>query len=271
MSFVNIELKRISGVLRRRRPMLFTHAKKQAEEDAPVDGVEIVSWMQKCGAINRIMSPWMNDYTDAGGYLVGMSNDAWYPGVFTRSYQIFARQTGAAVAKLGYVRVDNRYGDEVARVPPYTRAFFDNLRGLVMVSDLYSVQFNALLAEFLRHARLPFSGEMRLPAIDVAKVGYMSLPAVFRVNFIRPFARMVMRVGYEAHQPGVLKVQVWDGGNLVAEGSVKSDSGDMNAMVTVTSDRLISRSPHVVIAYDGAESGMTLYEARPIMPLAIPL
>jgi len=271
MSVISIKAEKVSDVLRRRLTPQFSKLMSRATSEAPVDGVEVVGWMQKCGAINWIMSPWMNDYTDAGGYVIGMSNDAWYPGVFTRSYQIFARQTGAAVAKVGYVRVDDRYGREVARVPPYSRAFFDNLRGLVMVSDLYRVQFNALLCEFERHVKLPFSGEIRLPAIDVAKVGYMSLPAVFRANFLRPTTRITMKVGYEAQQPGVLKVQVWDNGVLVGEESMKSDKGDIATTITVLSPTLISRTPRIVVAYDGAETGMTLYEARSIYPMSIPI
>jgi len=261
----------VSRELRRRRVLPFRQAHEEVRRDAPIDGVEVVEWMQKCGAINRIMSPWFNDYTDAGGAIEGMSNDGWYPGVFTSTYQVYARQTGDAISKDGFVRVDNRYGVEVARVPPFQRAFFDRLRGLVIETDLYSVQHNTLLAEIRRKLSLPFRGEMRLGAIDVAKVGYLSLPGVFRAKFLRPTRRVILRVGYEAAQPGVLKVGVYSNGNLVESGEVASDAGNITATVTVKADRLIPRTPDIVIAYDGAETGINLYEVRTIFPVSIPL
>jgi len=268
---LSISVETVRPHLRLRRPRLFSHVRREVNEVLPVDGREVVEWMQKCAAMNHIMSPWFNDYSNAGGFIEGMSNDGWYPGVFTTSYQVFARQTGDAVARDGYVRVDNRYGEEVARVPPFQRAFFDRLRGLVIETDLYSVQHNTLLAEIRKKAPLPFRGELRLGAIEVAKVGWLSLPGVFRANFLRPTRRIRMRVSYEAAMPGVLRVEVYDNGELVESGSIESDAGRVSTIVTVESDRLISRKPDIVVSYDGAEAGATLYEVRPLVPVSLPL
>ena len=118
---------------------------------------------------------------------------------------------------------------------------------------------------------LPFSGELRLGAIDVARVGYLSLPAVFRAKFIRPTRRILLRVGYEAALPGTLKVEVYSNGNLIESGEVASDAGNITATVRVESTTLIPRTPDIVIAYDGSETGINLYEVRSIMPISIPL
>jgi len=261
----------VSRELRRRRVRPFREVHEEARREAPIDGVEVVEWMQKCGAINRICSPWFNDYTDAGGAIEGMANDGWYPGCFTTTYQVFARQTGDAVREDGYVRVDNRYGEEVARVPPFQRAFFDRLRGLVIETDLYSVQHNTLLAEIRRKISLPFRGEMRLGAINVAEVGYLSVPGVFRAKFLRPTKRMILRVGYEAATPGTLKVQVYSEGVLIDTGEIPSDAGNYTALVRVRSDRLIPRTPDIVVAYDGSETGINLYEVSTVFPVSIPI
>lgn len=237
--------------------------------EAPVDGVEIVGWMQKVGAINWIMSPWFNDYSKAGGILEAQSNDGWYPGVFTSTYQVFARQTGDAIRTDGYLRVDNRYGEEVARVPAFQRSFFDGTRGLIIETDLYSAQHNTLLAEIRNKTSLPFSGDLRLGAIDVAKVGYLSLPGIFRAGFLRPTRRMTLRLSYEATLPGTLEVAIYDRGVLIETGRTPSDAGDITTNVTVKSNTLISRSPEIVVAFDGAETGMNLYEVRSLIPISV--
>lgn len=268
---VNVGLELISRGIMRVRPPLFPTVMSAVEERAPVDRVEVVEWMQKCGTINHIMSPWFVDYSNAGGDVVAQANDGWYPGVFTSSYQVFARQTGDALARDGYVRVDNRYGQEVARVPPFRRAFFDRMRGMVLVTDLYSVQFNIVLAEFRRFAKLPFRGDMRLGAVDVARVGYMSLPAVFRASFPPiPSPRAVLYASYEAPLPGRLVVEVYDGaGELIGRAEVPSDAGNIRSVVTV--EGWISGDVKVLFAFDGSEAGMNLYEVTAVFPPSMPL
>ena len=195
-----------------------------------------------------------------------MSNDSWYLGVFTTSYQIFARQTGDAVAKDGYVRIDNRYGQEVARARPFERSFFDGLRGLVIETDLYRWQHNTLLAEIKRFIKLPFSGDLRLPTINVAKVGYLSLPAIFRTAYPPlPAPRAVLYASYEAPLPGKLVVQIYSPeGKLLGESSKDSDSGRIDTVITV--EGLIGGDVRILSAFDGSETGANLYEIRSIFP-----
>ena len=251
-------------------PMRFTEAIKKVESELPVDGVETVEWMRKCGAINYIMSPWYNDYSNAGGLIQAQSNDGWYPGVFTQSYQVFKRQTGDAIAKQGYVRVDNRYGEEVARCPPFQRAFFDRLKGMVIVTDCYRVQHNTLLAEFIKYVKLPFKGTLRLPSIDVARVGYLSLPAIFLARYLPvPFPKCIFYIEYEASHPGELVVEVYKAdGTLIGKGSAESDAGSNKAIVTV--DAQVQGDTKIVVAYDGAEGGATLYRVYSAVPPTLP-
>jgi len=268
---VTVKVEKISSELTRLQPTRFIAAFEMTRVDAPVDRVEVVEWMQKCGTINRILSPWYNDYSRAGGDLEAQSNDSWYPGVFTSSYQVFLRQTGNAVAVDGYVRVDNRYGALIARARPFERYFFDGLRGLVVETDLYRVQHNTLLAEIKSFAKLPFSGDMRLGAIDVARVGYLSLPAIFRTAYPPiPTPRAVFYASYEAVLPGRLIVQVYSAtGEFLSESITDSDAGRMRAVITV--DGWITGDVKIVFAFDGSEAGMNLYEVYSIFPPSIPL
>jgi len=268
---LRIEIRRISSVISLPQPPIFRQARVELESVSPPDGVEVVDWMIKCAAMNRIMSPWFNDYSDAGGSVLAQSNDGWYPGVFTASYQIFARQTGDAIARMGYVIVDNRYGEEVARVPPFARAFFDRLKGMAIITDLYSVQHNDLLAEFLKYVKLPWSGTLRLPAIDVARVGFLSLPAVFIARYPPlPSPRAVFYVYYEASEPGKLVVEVYKAdGTLIGRGEEYGDTGNNHAIVTV--DAMVSGDVKIVVAYDGAEGGATLYRVVPVFPPTLPV
>jgi len=248
----------------------FTEVYSTTTEELPVDGTEVVAWMQKAGAINHICSDWYNDYSMAGGSVEGSCNDGWYPGVFTTNYQVFARQTGDAVKKDGYVRVDNRYGQEVARCPPFRRAFFDAMKGLVIVTDTFGVQHLTLLAEFRRYVRLPFRGTMRVPSILVARRGYISLPAVFLADYPPiPSPMATFLVDFEASEPGELVCEIYTAsGTLAGRGVQKCDEGRHRAFVTVRGNILGSNK--VVLAYDKAERGFVIYEVRSIFPPTLP-
>jgi len=183
----------------------------------------------------------------------------------------FRRQTGDAIARTGYVRVDNRYGEEVARCPPFTRAFFDRIRGMLICTDIYRVQHNTLLAEFLKYVKLPFSGSLRLPAIDVARVGFLSLPAVFLARYPPiPSPKAVLYVYYEASEPGKLVVELYKAdGTLVGRTEEASDAGNNQAIVVV--DAMVSGDMKLVVAYDGAEGGANIYRVVSVVPPTIPI
>jgi len=54
---ISIEMKRVSPEVIRIQPPRFSQIMETVRKEIPIDGVEITGWMQKCGSINRALSP----------------------------------------------------------------------------------------------------------------------------------------------------------------------------------------------------------------------
>ena len=72
-----------------------------AKEIAPVDGVEIVEWMQGSFADNAIISSRIDEYNRLGSQVVGFSGDPFYPGVIVEDCG-FSSELGRDISARGY-------------------------------------------------------------------------------------------------------------------------------------------------------------------------
>jgi len=79
-------------------------------EYAPIDGVEVVEWMQECAADNAILDSIMADYERAGSRVYSRSGDPAAPGVRVHD-TYFPSVPGRTVASRGYAVLATPYGN----------------------------------------------------------------------------------------------------------------------------------------------------------------
>jgi hypothetical protein len=77
---------------------------------APVDGTEIVGWMQISAVDHIVMQARVAEYNMAGSEILGQSGDPYIPGVAVEDV-VFARKTGAAVESDGFAVVTTPRGN----------------------------------------------------------------------------------------------------------------------------------------------------------------
>ena len=74
---------------------------KIIKSEVPVDGTEIVGWMQMCAADNAMLDARCEEYNRLGSQLVGTSNDPYIPGTVIEDIN-YRSETGRAVSNRGY-------------------------------------------------------------------------------------------------------------------------------------------------------------------------
>jgi hypothetical protein len=80
------------------------------QTEAPVDGTEIVGWMQISAVDNIVMQARILEYNRAGSQIVGNSGDPWIPGVAVEDVR-FVRKTGGDVESDGFAVVTTPRGN----------------------------------------------------------------------------------------------------------------------------------------------------------------
>lgn len=75
---------------------------EEVQTAAPVDGTEVVDWMQVSAVENAVLSARMAEYNRLGSQMVARSGDGYVPGVYADDCFIYRIQTGADVASAGY-------------------------------------------------------------------------------------------------------------------------------------------------------------------------
>ena len=72
--------------------------------EAPIDGVEVVGWMQAAAAENAVLQARVNEYNRAGSEILAGSSDPYIPGVRVQDMYYFS-EYGRTVSNRGYGRV----------------------------------------------------------------------------------------------------------------------------------------------------------------------
>lgn len=229
-------------------------------EEAPrVDG-EVVEWMQEAGSHNRILSPWANDWDSAGGAVEAMSNDGWYPGTITESYQIFRRQQGKNIQSAGFVRIDDREGEKVGETPAFDRGWFADKSGFAINITNFNVQHNTLLAEIKEYPKIPYEGSIRTGTVPVQNRGRLSFPVVFEFGFLRPALQATFDFKVRSPQAGTMAVEFWNSQRQVTDKQeVTLQEGGQSVSVSTRGSPVV-RGGYINLLFDGFEQAPTVSE-----------
>ena len=84
--------------------------KRQIEAEYPIDGREIVSWMQLSAADNAVLDARCEEYNRLGSQLVSVSDDPYIPGTVIEDIN-FLGEKGSAVSTKGYGTARTPRGD----------------------------------------------------------------------------------------------------------------------------------------------------------------
>jgi hypothetical protein len=124
------------------------------KSEAPVDGVEVVEWMQFSFADYCALSARILEYNRAGSQLVGSSGDGYIPGVVVEDIR-YVSQTGAAVRNQGYAIAETPAGR--FNVPTVRKGYgiFRDLLSAGTMSWCGEIQFVGNLLKWKELARTP--------------------------------------------------------------------------------------------------------------------
>jgi hypothetical protein len=121
---------------------------------APVDGSEVVEWMQISAAENIVMQARIAEYNALGSQLVGGSDDPFIPGLVVEDIKM-ENVTGATVASRGYASVSTPRGSfNVPRLGKSTGVFRD-LLAWGSISWVGSIQYTGNLLKWKSLAETP--------------------------------------------------------------------------------------------------------------------
>lgn len=121
---------------------------------APLDGSEVVEWMQISAAENIVMQARIAEYNALGSQLVGSSNDPFVPGLVVEDIKMES-VTGATVASRGYASVSTPRGSfNVPRLGKSTGVFRD-LLAWGSISWVGTIQYTGNLLKWKSLAETP--------------------------------------------------------------------------------------------------------------------
>jgi len=154
----------------------------RVQAEFPLDGVEIVAWMQQCEAANLVMEYVRRSYEAAGGRISSRTGDGAIPGVFLREYG-FHRQRGDGVRRRGFA-VESRTG---RRVSVGSWGWIDLLKVFGVVHpEIGAYQWSGLLGCFEKYASIPNANRMSFP-----KIWGITVPLVLSNRFVVPLGSPV--------------------------------------------------------------------------------
>jgi len=174
-----------------RKPLVkFSEALGVAKEAAPVDGVDIVSWMQESFATNAIIFATMEDYNRLGSELVGSSGDPYIPGVSLSNNYYWRSERNSEVKSRGTAYVVTPVGTYSVRAnTPTTIAKRDFLGWAAWRPGRYALQWVGTLLWWKSLASRPIDQRVRF-----VEFHNMTAPQFFRCPPNLPLVNIV-RVG----------------------------------------------------------------------------
>lgn len=161
-----------------------------AKETAPIDGVEIVEWMQGSYADNAILSSRLDEYNRLGSQLVGRSSDPWYPGVVVEDCS-FRSERGRDISARGYAIGQTPRGN--FRVDVGSKAV-GAARDLLTWGAVPWSGYTQWIGTFLKWkslANTPITGAIGFPTtINPVTRGFLSAPQFVVLSPSRPALRV---------------------------------------------------------------------------------
>lgn len=158
------------------------------EENIPVDGEEIVKWMQECTADIALLNAYAGEY-NIYSRVVRDSGDGFIPGVSTSGVNIQGER-GSYVNERGYAVCNTPRGS--FRVPAGWKAryAFNDVLAWAAVPSVFYTQIRAIVMRWLDLAKTPINSRIRF----VSTRGRVA-PNFFKVSSKVPTPLLTMRIG----------------------------------------------------------------------------
>jgi len=187
-------------------------AYEQIASEVPVDGTEIVPWMQYASADNAVFEAMAEEYNRAGSQLLSGSGDAFVPGVRVGSL-VGKSEPAIVVAQRGHGIVSTPYGEfKVPYKGKTTIATKDLLGWAAFPFSSDFRQWVLTLLQWTDLAKAPISERIRFGSSH----GLVA-PNFFKVGPRAPLPFNIMKIGVTTNKPQKMQIK---GRGLPGQGSV---------------------------------------------------
>jgi hypothetical protein len=202
------------------------------KSEAPIDGREIVEWMQISAAENIVMQARIAEYNRLGSELIGRSGDAYIPGVVVEDLY-YISQTGSDVGMQGYATVRTPRGSFNVPAPGKIPGIFRDILSWGSIPWLGIEQFIGNLLKWKSLAETPITQTVGF---------YMDSEGQVAPNFFaqippRPSLTVAVRMKFSTNTKQTIKINFRDPSDytrVVGSKSVEIPSGESEVTYTVT-------------------------------------
>ncbi len=206
-------------------------AKQQVAEEVPSDGREVVNWMHDATGANSVLYGIASDYSNAGGELLSVSNDAYIPGVSLRRIS-FVSHTGTTVRNRGYAEL--RTPEGTYRVPYRGRTIIakNKLLAMGIVPAAWYIQYIGIILQWTKLAKSPITDRIRF-----STVGGNSVPIFVNIASRIPAPVITVRLGFTSIKSQNVKIIARETDkyhNIYFEDTIEVPEGESEALVHIT-------------------------------------
>lgn len=232
----------------------------KVKEAAPVNGIDIVEWMQLAASEGAILDGACEEYNRAGSQLLSSSGDPYIPGVKVGNLK-GESITGSRVKSQGYGTVITPRGN--FNVPDEGKAtgIFSDLLAWATCKGRWSIQWLLSLLQWKDLARTPIDDRIRF-----ANLGGLVAPNFVTVSPRIPAPLVMMRIGMTSDKPQTVAIKgrgLTDYTGVLFEDSFPVDSGESETTYNIlgfpfTADFLLELQPR-----DGTQTILDYIETIP--------
>lgn len=199
---------------------------------APVDGTEVVEWMQLAAAEYTVMQARIAEYNALGSQLVGGSNDAYIPGLVVEDVMMES-VSGAVVSSRGYVTVYTPAGNYTCPNLGKSTGIFSNHLSWASIVWTRVVQFLANLLKWKSLASTPIKQTV---GFFMDGAGHVA-PNFFVMQTSRPMVRARTKLVFESNNEQTVTLNFRDPTNyknVLLTKSFKIPAGTSTVLFTIT-------------------------------------
>lgn len=200
------------------------------KEAAPVDGTDIVPWMQEAAAEGAILDGACEEYNRLGSQLLSRSGDPYIPGV--RVGDIRGESTpGYSVRRQGYGTVITPRGNFNVLDGGKATGIFSDILAWARCRAGWGVQWLLSLLQWRELAKTPITDRIRF-----ANLGGFVAPNFLTVSPKLPTPLVVMRMGITSDKPQTIGIKgrsLTDYTGVLFEDSFPIDSGESETIYNI--------------------------------------
>jgi hypothetical protein len=227
---------------------------------APVDGVEIVEWMQIAAADNAVFDAMAEEYNKLGSQLLSGSGDAYIPGVRVgdlRGVSVY----GSTVTAQGYGEVDTPQGRFTVPVGGKTTFAKADILAWAALPWASTVQWNLTLLQWKELATAPIKDRVRFASSSgFVAPNFFSIPATFA-----PIRTLKIGMTSDKSQTVAIRGRGTKGvfENVLFEDSFDIDAGESEVVYNVFG---FPTAPSFTLELQPADNTQTVLDYIEIIP-----